>query len=225
MIGKIFSKYAASNAGAANSWPQQRVVDTLKRQFDKVEPIGEDDGFVLYSIADNGVNFVVALITEAASEVAEIGFLARFVGFSVDHGTVDHINRNLHLSVAGLEDNGDLYLLAGIEAVGSYDEGTFLLILEAWRRDLMLVLHSLSGESSLAAAFPGARSETAWRFATNRAPQSEGDVRNLLKSYLGDKPAMAACDECGGRGRRGLVSRTCSACEGTGFVRARGANS
>lgn len=221
MIRSLFKTSSASRAGAG-SWPQKRVVEVLNRQFDQVEPIGEDDGFVLYAIADRGVNFVVALIMAAKNEVVEIGFLARFVGFSVDQRAVDHLNGNLHISVVGLEDDGDLYLLAGIEAAGSFDEATFVLILEAWRRDVMLVLHALSGGGSLAAAFPAARLEAARRFAANRAPEAgAGGAGDLLRTYLGDNIRMSTCGECGGRGRRGLISRTCGACDGSGFVKAR----
>jgi hypothetical protein len=221
MIRSFFSKFGGASAAATSgSWPRGRIVEVMKRQYDAVEPVGEDDGFILFAVTDKGVNFVVALITAGDSAVVEIGFLARFVGFPVDHAAVEHINRNLHLSVAGLEDNGDLYLLAGIEAAGSFDEGTFLLILEAWRRDLMLVLHALSGGVSLASAFPAARSAIAWRHAANTAP-ANGAPGELLKAFLGGGASTSMCGDCGGRGRRGLIARTCEACEGTGLVRAR----
>lgn len=224
MFRRLFSKIGVTHSGPASSWPQARIVEALKRQYDSVESIGEDDGFVLYAIGDRGINFVIALITAVKSEVVEIGFLARFAGFSVDRAAVERLNRNLHLSVAGLEADGDLYLLAGVEAAGAFDEGMFLLILQAWGRDLMLVLNALGGGASLAAAFPVARSETARRHATNRAPEVEGGVMpDLLKAYLGDRASMSVCGECGGRGRRGLVARTCEACRGSGFVKTRGA--
>ena len=226
MIRHLFSKIGVSHSGPAISWPQARVVEALKRRYDSVESIGEDDGFVLYAVGDRGINFVVALITAMKSEVVEIGFLARFVGFPADRAAVERINRNLHVSVAGLEADGDLYLLAGIEAAGAFDEGTFLLILEAWGRDLMLVLNVLGGGASLAAAFPIARSETARRHATNIAPEAEeGVMPDLLKAYLGDRASMSVCGECGGRGRRGLIARTCEACGGSGFVKTRGSMS
>lgn len=223
MIGSLLKRFGASNAGAGTDfWPQGRILAVLQRQFEQIEPIGEDDGFVLYAIHDRGVNFVIALITAARNEVVEIGFLARFVGFSVDQRAVDHLNGALHLSVVGLEDDGDLYLLAGIETSGSFDEATFVMILEAWRRDLTLVLHTLSGGGSLAAAFPAARLEAARRFAANQAPEAgDGGAVELLKAYLGDSARMSTCGDCGGRGRRGLISRTCGACDGSGFVKAR----
>lgn len=204
-------------SGAAGGWPQGRIVDSLTRQFDKVEAIGEDDGFVVFGVSDRGVNFVVALVTAGRNVVTELGFLARFVGFSVSPAQVEQVNRNLHLSVVGLEENGDLYLLAGLEAFGTFDEGAFSLILEAWRRDLMVVLHALSGGASLMAAFPVARLEAARRFAANAAPR-EGERRtsDLLKAYLGAPKTF--CDGCGGRGKRGLIARRCPDCEGTGFT-------
>ena len=226
MIRQLFSKAGASHSGPAISWPQTRVVEALKRRYDSVESIGEDDGFVLYAVGDRGINFVVALITAMKSEVVEIGFLARFVGFPVERAGVERLNRALHLSVAGIEENGELYLLAGIEVAGPFEEGTFLLILEAWGRDLMLVLNTLGGGASLAAAFPIARSETARRYAENRAPETEGGVMpDLLKAYLGDRASMSVCGECGGRGRRGLIARSCEACGGSGLVKTRGSMS
>lgn len=220
MIRAFFSKFGGAQAASmSGSWPQGRVVEVMKRRFDVVEAVGEDDGFVIYAVTDKGINFVIALVTAGEGAVVEIGFLARFVGFPVDHAAVEHINRNLHLSVAGLEDNGDLYLLAGIEAAGAFDEGTFLLILDAWRRDLMLVLHALSGGVSLASAFPAARSAIAWRHAANSPPAS-GAPGDLLKAFLGGDRAATMCGDCGGRGKRGLIARRCTACEGTGFAKA-----
>lgn len=221
MIRSFFKGFGAAGAASLSaSWPQQRIVDAFRRRYDRVEAVGEDDGFVIFAITDRGINFVIVLVTAATAEVVEIGFLARFVGFAVDHSAVEHINRNLHLSVAGLEDNGDLYLLAGIEAAGAFDEGAFLLVLEAWRRDLLVVLHALSGGVSLAAAFPAARSQAAWSFAANRAG-APAAPQDLLKAFVGDGASAKVCGECGGRGRRGLVARRCAACDGSGFVKTR----
>lgn len=221
MFKAFFSKNRGS-AGSGGSWPQAPIVASLSRIFETVESIGEDDGFVLFGVSDRGVNFVVALITAAKNEVVEIGFLARFVGFSITHPQVEQVNRNLHISVAGLEEDGDLYLLAGVEAAGTFNEDTFAMILEAWRRDVMIVLHVLSGSSSLAAAFPVTRVEAALKFAANAAPSGgDGSQPDLLKAYLGGKTAKKFCGECGGRGRRGLIARTCECCEGTGFVSSR----
>lgn len=183
--------------------------------------IGEEQGFALYGVSDHGVNFVVALAQGpgSAGGVAEIGFLARFVGFDANESLVEDINRNLHLSIASLEADGEIYLLAGIEAVGAFDEGQFMLVLEAWKRDLMIVLHGLSRQASLAGAFKFAASEPARGFAANHAPQAgSGSHSDILKSFLATRSAKTLCDACGGRGRRGLIARTCENCAGAGFV-------
>ena len=224
MIGKFFGGKRASMADQASGmWPLGQIVSALSRQFETVEPIGEDDGFVVYGVSDRGINFIVALVTESRNKVTEIGFLARFVGFSITELAVEQMNRNLHISVAGLEEGNDLYLLAGINAVGAFSEEMFGLILEAWRRDLMMVLHFLSGRPSLAAAFPAARFDEARRFATNAAPTSGGDgaAPDILKAYLDGKTTKVLCGECGGRGKRGFIARTCDCCDGTGFVTSR----
>ncbi|HPE29604.1 MAG TPA: hypothetical protein PLV61_00335 [Parvularculaceae bacterium] len=225
MIGKFFGGNRAAMAAdqASGTWPLGQIVSALSRQFETVEPIGEDEGFVVYGVSDRGINFIVALVTESRNKVTEIGFLARFVGFSITELAVEQMNRNLHISVAGLEEGDDLYLLAGIDAVGAFSEEMFGLILEAWRRDLMMVLHFLSGRPSLAAAFPAARFEEARRFATNAAPASggEGAAPDILKAYLGGKTTKVLCGECGGRGKRGFIARTCDCCDGSGFVTSR----
>lgn len=223
MFGSIFRKFAPEDKdlAAEGQWPVAGIEAALKKQFESVDHLGEDDGFSVYGVSDRGVNFIVALIAPVEGRVAELAFLARFSGFPVDDGMVASINRNLHLSVAGMEE-GDLYLLAGVQAAGVFREDTFLLLLEAWRRDLMIVLHALSGEPSILHAFPAARLERARQFATNAAPEAyEGEpvkAPDLLKAYLGSGPSLAVCEECGGRGKRGFVARTCEDCLGSGFV-------
>lgn len=217
MIDRLFRTYASTTG--AGPWPQAGVVAALKKQFETVDHLGDEEGFSLYGVSDRGVNFVVALMRPAADRVSEIAFLARFVGFPIDSGVVESMNRNLHLSVASIEDGGDLYVLAGVEAAGAFSEATFTQLLVAWRRDLMIVLNALSGRASVAAAFPAARLETARRFAANMAPATDGaQTPDLLKAYLAAGPSLAVCGECGGRGKRGLVARLCAACSGSGFA-------
>ena len=206
---------------ATAAWPAARIVGALDRQFQSVEMIGEEQGFALYAVSDHGVNFVVALAQGpgAAGSVAEIGFLARFVGFGACAAAVEDINRNLHLSIASLEGDGDLYVLAGVEVTGVFDEGQFKLLLETWKRDLLIVLHGLSGDSAMASAFAFAGGRAAQSFAINRAPDAgAGEQADVLKSFLAARSMKAVCDDCGGRGRRGLIARPCETCEGAGFV-------
>ena len=217
----LFSGGGADEA----AWPMQKVVAALKARFDGVDALGEDGPLKVYGVQDNGINFVVALIQTApgSGKVAELGFLAKFSGFPLKAEDVEAINRNLHMAVAAIE-QGDLFLMAGLEVVGPFDESQFNLIIEQWRRDLAVCIHGLTGEaSSLAEAFPAARLEAARKFATNMAPPGEpkGDM-DMLNAFLGGGRAeRAACPDCGGRGKRGLIARTCHACDGAGFVKTR----
>jgi len=204
------------------SWPASKIVAALKSQYSEAELLGEDGPLKVYGVQDNGVNFVVALMQSApeSGKVVELGFLARFVGFPVDLHMIEMLNRNLHISAASLEGT-DLFLMAGVQVSGAFDQGQFMLLLEAWRRDLMVTLHGLSGsQSSMAAAFPAAKLESAVKFATNAAPQSEGEEAiDMLSSFLGAKAgSKVVCGECGGRGKRGFIARMCDDCDGTGFV-------
>lgn len=219
---KLFS----GEASDAASWPLRDVVAALKKRFSDVDSLGEDGPLKVYGVTDNGINFVVALMQTGpgSQQVAELGFLARFSDFPNTAQIVDRINQNLHISVASVENN-DLFLMAGLQVVGAFDETQFNLIVEQWRRDLALCIHGLQGESaSLAAAFPAARLEAARQFATNRAPGADGGAEagrdiDILSAFMGAGRAnQAICDDCGGRGKRGLIARMCQACDGEGFV-------
>lgn len=219
----MLQRFFTSARFTGGAWPHAKIVDVLKRRYQRLERLGDQQGFTLFGISDNGVNFVVALIEGPnAGSVAEIGFLARFVGFRADAAAIERINRNLHLSIASIEGEGDLYLLAGVEASGTFDEKTFALVLDAWRRDLMLVLNALSGTTSVAAAFPMAQAEAARSFAINLPPKhAHGDGADLLKAFMGSGTPKVLCKDCGGRGKRGLVARQCDCCGGAGFTRGR----
>jgi len=204
------------------SWPLSKIIAALNTQYGSPELLGEEGPLQVYGVQDNGLNFVVAVLQSPAGsgKVVELGFLARFVGFPVDVQVISDLNRNLHISVASLE-GGELFLMAGVQVSGKYDQKQFVLLLEAWRRDLTMTMHGISGEGrSLSEAFPAARMAAAVRFATNAAPSGEGaSPRDILSTFLGDKGAdQEICEDCGGRGKRGLIARMCVECDGTGFV-------
>lgn len=215
------------SSGGETAWPLEKILAALKTQYQSVEALGEDGPIKVFGVQDNGVNFVVAVIESApgSGAVVELGFLARFVGFPVTVETVERLNRNLHIAVASLE-GADLFLMAGLQVAGAYDDGQFALVMDAWRRDLAMTLHGISGEdSSMMKAFPAARLAAARQFATNTAPAGQGARPiDMLSSFLGARAAKEICDECGGRGKRGLIARRCQDCNGTGFVEARGGN-
>ncbi|WDI30912.1 hypothetical protein PUV54_13210 [Hyphococcus flavus] len=211
----------SGGAAAEQSWPLSKVVAALEAQFGSLESLGEDGPLKVFGVEDNGVNFVVAVMQTGpdTGKISELGFLARFVGFPVDIRLVEALNRNLHISMASLE-GSDLFLMAGLAITGAFDAGQFKLIIQQWRRDLMMTLHGLSDESSsLAAAFPAARMESARNFAMNVAPApTDNRPVDMLSSFLGGNAKKAICADCGGRGKRGLIARMCGECDGSGFV-------
>lgn len=216
-----------SNGGGADlvAWPMQKIVAALKARFGGVDSLGEDGPLKVYGVQDNGVNFVVAMMQTGpgSGQVSELGFLARFIGFPLTQEVVANLNSQLHIAVASIENN-DLFLMAGMQVVGAFDEGQFNLIIEQWRRDLSVCIHGLTGDgASMADVFPAAKLEAARKFASNMAPpgDAKSDV-DMLATFLGaGKADRAECRECLGRGKRGLIARQCEACDGVGFVSGR----
>lgn len=196
-------------------WPRARILSSLRSRYGALDDLGEEDGLRLYGVTDGEIRFVVALILldGAGDKVAEVGFLARFSGFTLSNTQLEAVNRNLHISVATFHNDGDLYIIGGVAAAGDYSDGAFLLILEAWKRDLLVVLHGITS-ASFVEALPAGRSETARRFALNRAAS---DPAVMLKTFAGAQRQIL-CAACGGRGRTGLIARACDACAGSGFA-------
>jgi hypothetical protein len=137
---------------------------------------------------------------------------------------VEALNRNLHIAVATVENN-DLFLMAGMQVIGAFDESQFNLIIEQWRRDLAVCLHGLTREgASLVESYPAAKLEAARKFAVNMAPPEVGEDRarndlDMLSTFMGaGKMNRVPCGDCNGRGKRGLIARICETCDGVGFV-------
>jgi hypothetical protein len=219
----MFRRFSGGAREAA--WPLDKVVAALEAQYGSIRLLGEDGPLSAYGVQHNGVNFIVALreTVEGSGKLAELGFLARFVGFPVSEPMVEALNRNLHISFASLEASGELFLMAGLEVVGGFDHGQLALMLESWKRDLMMTLSRISGDGmSMADAFPAARLEAAREFALNAAPAPvDGKPVDMLASFLGAGAKRSVCGDCGGRGKRGFIARLCDACDGAGFVNAR----
>ncbi len=219
-MGMFFGK-SASRGLTDGLWPKSKVIAALKKRYSAIDDLGEEGGFAIYGVTDGDVRFAVimAMVEGAADKVTEVGFLARFSGFNLSQSQLDSVNRNLHLSVAAFHTDGDLYLIGGVAASGAFNEGTFMLVLEAWRRDLLVILQSMSLSHTLAETHPAARLETVLRFATNTAPQTRDD---LFAAYAGGlRRSMASCGACGGRGKSGFLARHCAQCDGSGFVAVR----
>lgn len=213
------------SAGAESLWPRKKVVAALKKRYAAVDDLGEESGYAVFGVTDGEIRFAVVMAYSdgAKDKVSEVGFLARFSGFNLSQSQLDGVNRNLHISVATFHTDGDLYLIGGVTASGSFDEGTFTLILEAWKRDLLVIIQSMSLSHSLADAFPSARLQTALKFAVNRAGEgaaAPGDDLFARFASASDR-RMETCASCGGRGKTGFIARSCSSCDGTGFIHGR----
>jgi len=222
----MFSLFSGARATAsAGAWPKSAVVASLEERYHQVTHLKDDAGFSLYGVSENSLNFVVALVEVhgAPDQVTEVGFLTRFSGFDIHQHDVEFINRNLHISVCGME-NGDLFLVGGVQAAGMFNPSSFAMILEAWKRDIMMVLQSLSGGASMLSAFPAARSEAVQKFATNNAPSSPdaagGSSKDLFQAFFGAGARKALCTTCEGRGKQGFIARPCETCGGDGLISA-----
>ena len=224
----MFKLFAGGAAKDEETWPVSSVVETLQSHYPGSELLGEDGPLKVYGVQDNGVNFVVALMQSApgSGEVLEVGFLARFVGFQISLQRIERLNGNLHISVASME-GADLFLMAGLRVTGAYDAGQFAVLLNAWRRDLAVALHSLSEENaSFADAFPVAKLAAAREFAVNSAPavaspegESDTGVTDMLSRFMAGGGEMRdLCDESDDRDKRGLIARLRGDSDGAGFV-------
>lgn len=216
-----FLKKSASASLVEGVWPKGKVLSALKRRYAAVDDLGEESGFAIYGVTDGEIRFavVMALVEGAKERISEVGFLARFSGFNLSQSQLESVNRNLHISVASFHTDGDLYLIGGVAASGEFNEGTFMLVLEAWKRDLLVILQSMSLSHTLAGAHPAARLDAVLKFATNRAPESADAGGDFFAAYAGGAHrSMAACGSCGGRGKTGFVARICDDCGGSGFI-------
>jgi len=219
-----FFRNSESRALADGLWPRPKILSALKKRYASIDDLGEESGFAIYGVTDGDIRFavVMALVEGQKDKISEIGFLARFSGFNLSQSQLDSVNRNLHISVASFHTDGDLYLIGGVAAAGSFNEGTFMLILEAWRRDLLVILQSMSLSHTLAGAHPATKLEAAMNFATNRAPETDAAAGELFAAYAGGaRRALATCGGCGGRGKTGFFARGCEGCGGSGFVAAK----
>jgi hypothetical protein len=207
-------------------WPKAKIVAALRRRYKSVDDLGEESGYDVYGVTDGEIRFavVMALVTGAPDKVSEVGFLARFSGFNLSQPQLESINRNLHISIAAFNTDGDLYLIGGVSAAGEFSDGTFTLILEAWKRDLLVILQSMSLSQTLADAAPMAKLDAVRRFAINTAPQEGGaEIRagELFAAFAGGAHrALSVCVTCAGRGKTGFMAKRCGECAGSGFVAA-----
>ncbi|MBI1393399.1 MAG: hypothetical protein GC152_11720 [Alphaproteobacteria bacterium] len=212
-----------SRAVAAEfAWPAEAILSQLRGRYGKVEHLGTERDAAIYGVEEAGVRFAIVLIRIAgrADMVGEIGFVARFQGYSLTDAAAESLNRNLHISFFAFDGPDDAYLVGGVTPAGEFREGVFGLLLDAWRRDLAVTLYALTGDEAAATSFPGASLEAVRSFTLN-SPKAGGADRSgsTAARFLGARAgAIATCKSCDGRGRIGMVARSCDACGGFGLA-------
>ena len=219
----MFKMFAGGGNG--DSWPLSKVVSAVKSQYGEADLLGEEGALKVYGVSVNGINFIVALMQSepGSGKVVELGFLARFVGFPMDITSVEGLNRNLQISVATLE-GADLFLMAGMEVTGAYNQRQFSSLLDIWRDDLALTVQKVTdGQVTMAEKGPKSELDFAREFAVNRAaapePENKLDEGTLSRFMGGASLTHELCMRCHGKGKRGFVGRSCEDCDGAGFVK------
>lgn len=220
MLKSLFSKSFRVPDGL---WEKAAVLAALKGRYGGVQHLGDEQGFGLYGVIDGELRFVVALVLAADRPdlISEVGFMVRFTGFPASQPTLDSINRNLHISVVGLDPAGDIFLIGGVQASGAFNEQRFSMVLDAWRRDVTVVIEMLSGGGVWASAFPPLAMARAAAFTANAATgESPSERLQTIRRFASpDLRTMTLCGACGGRGKIGLIARACSDCGGSGLER------
>jgi hypothetical protein len=208
-----FGRRMSSSKGA---WPVKDVMRVLEKEFASLERVGEEPGFSVFQANERGVNFALAMAhpNGANTAISELFLLAGFSGYPIDDQQLETVNRALHLSVAQFE-HGDLYIMARIPAQGAFNRSKFTMLLEAWRRDLAVLIQFLTQPVSLSAALSQTQFAMAQRAAMNTAAGA-GD-ESLSKRFMGGAPSQL-CMACAGRGKVGFAARDCQDCAGRGLV-------
>ena len=221
-------------SAAVASWPKAAILNVLREQYGDIELLEEKDNLAFYGVYDNDLRFAAVLVRSPAdpNEIIEVGFVARFGGFDVTDEKIEFINSNVHIGVCGQDEQGNLILIAGVVATGPFNPAAFSMLLKAWSRDVLLALYALSDRGPVTAGFAAGQSQAARDFALNNAPGYSGkraledgaprepiSFQELTQHFLGRKQ-MLPCDGCNGRGKRGLIVKTCHDCDGSGFIEA-----
>lgn len=200
----------AAAAEKRPTWPAVGIVSVIKKQFHSaVDYLGEVDDFSVYGVHDNGLNFVVALyhLPRKKALVTEIALLASFVDYHFPKAIIDKINPKLHLGAAVIEGE-DLYLAAKIEPKGRFRSGSFSVMMDTWRHDLMVTLKVVNECHANRAGKPITSAR-----ATPLVVETPGGLPGVLRASL-----AKACVPCRGSGRTRLLKRECGACGGGGIA-------
>ena len=130
-------------AGAAEGyWLDQSMLAIMERTYDRVTPVGGENNGRFFEVELNGITFLAILVhAEGAPEkIVQFGFLSYFTGFDLSVTGVEALNRNLHISVAEIDEHNNLILFSMMEIRGVFDANRFGLVLEAWHRDLVMTI-------------------------------------------------------------------------------------
>lgn len=160
---------SADRGGDDQFWPKSDIVAALRNRFGAVDHLADDDEFSFYSVEDRDLYYVVALVATApnAETIAEIGFIARFPDIELTDNAIQTINAQLHISLVVRDDDNAILIFGGVQASGRFSEASFNLYVDAWRRDLMVLLQSVLGVS-VAQAHPAVRHAAVRRSCENR---------------------------------------------------------
>lgn len=194
------------------TWPALGIVTAFRKHFHgQVDYLGEVEDFSLYGVHDSGLNFVFALyhLPRKKALVTEVALLASFLDYHFEASIAERINRKLRLGKA-IVDGDDLFLAARIAPKGRFNSGSFSVMIDIWRNDLIVTLRAVHEAHD---AKPGTiRAARALPVPSPKfletTPAGEV-VRALLASQ---------CRPCGGKGRIGFLRRPCDSCGGEGFV-------
>ncbi len=180
-------------AGAEGYWPLDSMIKVLERAYEEVEilpPAQEDRDTKYIRVSEKGLNFLALLFNapEEPEKILQFGFLGLFKGFELSATGAEALNRNLHVSVTEFDDQGNLLLMSMFDAGGAFDEGRFAMILEAWKRDIVMTLKMLTPGLSFKEALSAnaiqllhgkAANEVASGAALNKEKISPQDNKNL----------------------------------------------
>jgi len=183
------------NGPAAGFWPSEAILTVMQRHYDRVEHMADENNGRFYEVQLNGLTFLAIMIhAEGEPEkIVQFGFLSYFAGFEVTPSGVEALNRNLHISVAELDEQNHLILFSMIQARGTFLENRFLMVMEAWHRDIVLTLKMILPGASLRNSLSGATWSSLKGRLANYGPLAGLDMTS--KSQI--KPDISAQNSLG----------------------------
>ena len=219
----------------------------MRATYDEVlhDDSDEDNNQLYYRVTLNGLTFLCVLVHAAGQKdkIVGLGFLAVFTGFEISQSGLEALNRNLHLSVAELDESTSLLLFSFLEPKGAFDANRFSLILQAWQRDLVMTIKMIMPGASFADALPTRALGRARRLSNNLSLATPQTVDPLeyrpaapesVTSFIGtDQPELSTDQQISAEkksvsidaqshlasfiGLRHAQRQLCQTCEGRGL--------